>query len=60
MPKRDYATALREQRERRTSRARDKVCPGCGGMGGAHTRLDCAWWKDEFARQLPARTEEHK
>jgi hypothetical protein len=34
-------------------KAKDKVCPACGGRGGAHTRLDCGYLKDEAARVLP-------
>lgn len=37
-----------------TVRARDKVCPGCGGRGGAHVLLKCAYLRDELARSTPS------
>lgn len=31
-----------------TLKARDKEpCPGCGKVGGKHSRLDCPWLLDE-------------
>lgn len=42
-----------------TQRARDKVCPACGGHAGAHTRLDCAYWVDAVKRQLPSKGGTH-
>lgn len=49
---------VRSIRQFVTRKARMKVCPGCGGVGGAHKRLDCAWWLDETKRQLPSKATE--
>ena len=34
-----------------TQKARDLVCPGCGGKGGVHTSLSCAYLRDELDRE---------
>ena len=35
----------------RITSASRKVCPGCNGLGGKHTRLDCAYLLEEWNRQ---------
>ena len=34
-------------------KARDRRCPGCGGVGGRHVNIGCGYLKDEAARTLP-------
>ena len=33
-----------------TVRAKDRTCPGCGGKGGAHKLLHCAYLADDVKR----------
>jgi len=35
-----------------TMKARDRRCPACGGIGGKHTRLDCAVLKGELRKEV--------
>lgn len=33
-----------------TRKARDAVCPACGGKGGKHTQFGCSYLNDEWVR----------